>query len=202
MVTKVGRVWSSEEISFLKEAYDKVSWKEIAVEMKRSFHSVTHKARRLGLFKEPMKRMKRLSGSVDLNLTEWERGYLSAAIDGEGTITIIRDAMGDGIRLLPKIEITNTNTSFLKRLAKMAPSCRYRHRRKAGQKIVHVLCIHGLCRVYSVLKVIMNDLIIKRKQSESVFNFCKSRLSHPCIPYTKEEWEMYHKVKVLNRKGK
>jgi len=69
------KLWSKEEIEFLKENYQKLTKKELASMLGRPYWCVCWKCRQLGLKKEVI-------------LSDLERGYLAGFLDGESSFQL------------------------------------------------------------------------------------------------------------------
>lgn len=188
-------LWTKDEEKFVSENYSMMETKKIAGVLDKTESAVKHKAWRLGL--------KKNNWIVEnIKLTDKEVGYLAAAIDGEGSIMIIK---GSGSRLLPLIQITNTNLDFLKRIKEITGGFLVSTgKRKKHWSKRYDLKIETLSRVYPILKQVVDDLIIKKKQAQLLIKFCENRLSreNESDSPTREDWEIRKRIIELNKKGR
>lgn len=141
---------------------------------------------------------------------DFERGWLTGLIDGEGTITIYQDRWRQGNpHLKPEIGVTNTNEELIEKartvLSIYSPSVCKKKRRDEKRKDCYYLRITGQGKIASLLKNILPHLAVKRQVAEKVFEFCASRIKAMRYggggpPYSESEWCIYYGVMDLNRK--
>lgn len=187
-------LWKPDEENFVKDNYPMMETKKIAEILQKSISGVKHKAWRLGV--------KKNNWIVDnIKLSDREIAYLAATIDCDGSIMIMK---GSGTRLLPLIQITNTNLDFLKRIKQITGGFIVSTgRRKRNWSKRYDLKVEALSKVYPILKQVVDDLIIKKKQAELLIKFCANRLNreNESDAPTKEDWEIREKIKELNKRG-
>jgi hypothetical protein len=191
-------VWSENELRILKENYKKMTAKEVAKLLPgRSERAIR---RKLYLIKFPWKPRYK----ADITLTDRQLGYLAAALDGEGSVSLILVRPQNWLR--PSVEISNTDMSFLNKIREMLPNLGFIRARKpkGKRKKAYGFVIQRLANVYPLLKVLLPELTAKKRRAELLIDFCESRLSHGKLyycPYTEREWEIYYELRKLNRRG-
>lgn len=107
--TTVPVPWKLRDIQFLERNYAKLDNNAISKALNRSIPSLMWKAHELGLLKES-----RFPKNI-APLKEWQKGYIAAFLDGEGSVTLYKDKKY-GFRA--NIEFTNTNKGVLETIAK------------------------------------------------------------------------------------
>lgn len=106
-------------------------------------------------------------------LSEFERGYVSAFLDGEGSLWISKSGSAAHESYIPYISFSNTNLAVLERLQSIigAGKIRLPHRNAShwGTKPVYALDIY----VRNVIKTLLTqlELIIKKKQKDFMLEF-------------------------------
>lgn len=201
-------LWGTEELRLLKKLYPVTNTKELSKILERSPSAIKHKASRLDLYKNN-------AVIVDMKLTDVQRGWFAAAIDGEGSVILTRRRKRDkrkgpeyvSVNLLPEIRIHNTSLPFLEKPKNILGGTIYRCHRggisKTGEKLpdAYTWVINTIAKTYPLLTEILSELVIKRKQAELLMEFCESRLNRPKQndPYTMREFEIYHEIRLLNR---
>jgi len=108
-------------------------------------------------------------------MKEWERAWLAAAIDGEGTISLHRNGGGKvrpslrGFSYAPIVLVCNTNLDFCKFAQKITGVGRIQTiKRKAPYKTLYRWVVTGR-RCKPILLEICPYLIIKEKHAFSLF---------------------------------
>jgi len=182
--------WSPDEIRFLKEKYSKLSLVEIARILHRSVRSVESKSRRLKL------RQQAICNIEPLNLTETEKAYIAGLLDGEGNVNIsIIRRHGKPLRVIPQVEISNTNKEVLEWIAervnqgnrRISRLRRYTDHRFSKPLDNYYLSISGRLAIEPFLQALLPYLHIKKLPTECLFKFLKSHI--PFEPYTLEDWQ-------------
>jgi transcriptional regulator with XRE-family HTH domain len=143
-------------------------------------------------------------------LSEFDKGWVSALIDGEGCIRIeLRtrvNGYAQGFSLSPSIQVTNNCLEFLLALNEKLGVCCSTYLQKytnPKHKTTYHWQLKGVYQVKSLLEQITPYLIVKRKQAELVLEYCLSRLdglmklTAQC-PYTEREIELAEEVWKLN----
>ena len=159
------------------------------------------------------------------NLSWFEKGFVSAAIDGEGTITIAqkirkqRYVWGKKPKnkknyktFIPNISIANTNKNFLKyikHIIGIGYITKNKARPKKNKKAHYRYSIENLADIEKLLNQIINTLIVKRKQAEILLNYCSLRLDKLALNkgridlarYGDEERRLVKAIRKLNKRG-
>lgn len=158
-------------------------------------------------------------------LSEYERGFIVAAIDGEGTIGIHKKiykqkyVWGKKVRkrkgyeqYKPLIGIYNTNKSWLIQIKKII-GCGYltgiKPNIEKNKRAYWRFHIENLMDIKVLLLQIIDYLIVKKSQAKILLEYCSLRLDkitlHPkrmdLARYGDEEKELYEKIVELNKKG-
>ncbi len=147
------------------------------------------------------------------NLTEPERAWLAAIIDGEGTITIskVKDIeYRRGFYYCPKLEISNTNKTVLDKVWQLVGAGGVyiaKREQSAWKKKWAYMASAGVMR--AILPQIIPYLIIKRAQAERMWEYLKYIESNPILglreipPGYYERLDLvYVALKKLNEKGR
>lgn len=140
-----------------------------------------------------------------LDLIAFDLGWLCAAIEGEGSISLTgRLYKGGAIGITPVITLTNTQAAFIERgqiIASRYTSPGYRYiapERKPQWAVGHRVDWVGPKRVIKLLAVIEPHLIIKRAQAAVVREFCELRLSKSIkTRFEQREYELFFQSRGL-----
>ncbi|MDE1852493.1 MAG: hypothetical protein KGI38_01965 [Thaumarchaeota archaeon] len=148
-------------------------------------------------------------------LTEPERAWLAAIIDGEGTIMLSKrkcSAARRGFYYIPSLEITNSNKALLiKILVMIGEGGVYPDRRSEGNPRWKKKWIYngsaGLMRV--ILPQILPFLIIKKEQAKTMLEYLQYVRDNPIVGlkvipagYYDRIDHLYMALKKMNEKGK
>lgn len=200
-------IWTEEQNKLLIEEFADASEEELVKKIGKSWEAITSKAYILGLRRNWYK-------LPQIGLTERQIGYLAAAIDGEGSISLIlvnknyKRARNPYLR--PVIEITNTQKSFIKKIEEMLsvteklgfinvkPKYFYGPRKKP---LYRFIAQRGR-RCRAILELVLPELTARREQAELLMEFCGRRAKNykhkKNVPYDKREWEIYYQLRELN----
>jgi hypothetical protein len=140
-------------------------------------------------------------------LNDFERGYIAALIDGEGSLELQFKQRKSrlGFNITPMIAIGNNSLQLLKYTQKILKSGRIKKRKQK----CHILYACKLTHVLSILMQIKDYLIIKKRKAEIIIKFCELRLqkiraNNGCdkrAAYTEQEYEILQKFRLLNNDG-
>ena len=145
-------------------------------------------------------------------LSEYEKGYITGAIDGEGCLTCFKRKgkklkLGFGIR--PRLSITNTCPEFLSYLKEIIGfgfirPVRYKRQREHWKK-VQIFDV-GSKGLKILLPEIKNGLIIKKHQAELLLELIQineeNNKQRSTKGNTERMIEIFNEIKKLNKKGK
>jgi hypothetical protein len=141
-------------------------------------------------------------------LTEGQRGYIAAFLDGEGGIQITRSVRKDReytIALHPAVYFTNTNKEAILAIRKwLGGGSITRRREGSNHKDTYVLTISGVKTILQLLDAVRPMLIIKAKRADLMLEYCRSRISHnrgKGRRFTSNELRLYTAIKKLNQRG-
>lgn len=145
---------------------------------------------------------KRLHSQEKCNkLNDFERGWLSALIDGEGSISLLVD-FEKSLRIHAKVVISNTSYELLKKVREVLGIgfLRQEYRKKPKRTDMYSFAIYSFSGIASLLEQIQPVLIIKKRIAELVLKFLKNRLKRK--EYTTEDAKFCRDVYILNRRTK
>jgi len=209
--SKNKRRWTDEEVEELRKLYPITPTSKLVAVFKRSYESIRKKGNQLRLKKlgAPPYRGHVVTQSIKM-LSEFEKGWISALIDGEGSISLHISRRPQNRRykrdfaIQPIIMITNNNLELLEQVENIIGGGIVRQKYKPNPKWKPTYHWHltGIRRLLSLLKQVTPHLIVKRKQAELMLKYCSSRLEKLngtfYAGYTQEEIEMAHQMGVLN----
>jgi len=143
------------------------------------------------------------------HLTDFQKGYLAAFLDGEGGIQLTRNFRRNReykLALHPCVYFTNTNEVVIRQMRQwLGCGCVTRKRSENPRhKDTFALSITGTRNVLALLDVVRPYLIVKQRQADLLIEYCKSRLRHYRSGdrrFNKRELEIYTKLRRLNMKG-
>lgn len=105
-------------------------------------------------------------------LTDFEKGWICSAIDGEGCITYNLKNNSGGIR------IANTNYDFIKyaySVMKCSAKIRIDKRQMGNRKILYEAILNGKKQLVWIIPQIVNRLIIKKDKAKILLTCAKKR---------------------------
>lgn len=211
----LGPYWTKQEDQVLFELYqryDVSNKEEILSRINRSWGSISRRAKDLGLFRgnyiPPLDRLPKYKPNAQDCI------WLACAIDCEGNISLTKRKRRDlpnNFNLLPSIQFCNTNIgiveSFRNRTFPNEVKLRTLKRIENSHgkwKDKHFIIIARMPLVYSLLKKIKNNLIVKNKQAEAVMEFIKlenkrikARIKYG-QKYLDRQLEIFEEVRNLN----
>lgn len=149
------------------------------------------------------------ASTVDVgNLSESQKGYIAAFLDGEGGIQITLTKRKDRectTALHPDVYFTNTDERAIQALRSWVGGGSVTKRREAWpHKDTHVLTISGVRSILELLSAIRPMLIIKASRADVMMEYCRSRLLHyrgKGRQFTENELRLYTTTRQLNRRG-
>ena len=182
-LTKHRLNWTEEEEKLLKKTYlESESVKHLSEQLGKSYCSVITKAYKQGL-------SRKIEKKEILPLTEAQKAYLAGIIDGEGSLTIVKNKSG---KLWPILSITQKNPQLLYWI-KNTIGHGYICRRKRD---IYHFYLRRQSLIKDLLGLIKPYLILKRKQAEILIQFCENRLKNRY--YTKQDFDLEKKIKEAN----
>lgn len=133
-------------------------------------------------------------------LNEIEIGYIAGFVDGEGCVGIHKrkhkNKFGQWIGYSGILQISNTNKEvmeWLKKKCGVSSEIYYKHP-KGNRKAAYGISFNK-SESYSLLKIILSHLIVKKQQAEIFLLFCENSKD-------KEIREAcFQKLKILNKRG-
>ncbi len=142
------------------------------------------------------------------HLTDAQKGYLAAFLDGEGGIQItrtFRQAREYKLALHPTVYFTNSNREVIQRLRDWLCVGSVVHRKEPKpHKDMFILHVTGTRNVLELLRCLILLMIIKARQADVMIRYCESRLSHyrgNDRQFNELELELYTALSKLNKKG-
>ena len=169
--------WTKKEDDTLRMLYPIASKEEILKNLPiRSWKTILQRAKS---FKIRRKGINIQKCTLTKRLGDFERGFLVALIDGEGSIGLSTKRVGSKrkfIRIAPFISIVNTCKPLLEKAMQFIGGGSL-FNRKGTRKEIWTLGIYGTRNVAFLLEQIHNDLIVKKDKGDLVLKFCKSRVN-------------------------
>lgn len=154
----------------------------------------------------------RIVQNMTSRLNDFEKGYLSGFIDGEGWVGVAkqkRTSMKRGFKWSPFVQVSNTNLEVLKRVNEMCKNLGWvqmtsghdsaKKRINRGWK-VNFVCVFGSNPLRWLLPQIKDTLVIKKKQAEillDILPLLESNLRHKNDLKINE---LYSQIRELNAK--
>ena len=184
--------WNREEEEILRKNWRAKSIEEIKQMLpnRRTLDSIYTKAYKMGITKWQLKVNK---------LTQFEKGWIAALVDGEGTITLHRKKLKNGdIGYHPRLMIGNTNKDLMEKTKQIVGSG-------------HISCIKTSSKLKplwtyelssiplgKLLPQITDFLIVKKRRAEVVFDVIK--INHTFVGGKRKFMtsKESHKLKELN----
>lgn len=191
------RRWTEEQIQTLKTEYADHTARELASKVGHSVHATEQKIRRCGLKKQNFMPVPTPS------LTDFDLGYLSGLVDGEGCIGV---SCKKGLRYTSVLQIGNNDEGALEWCREcLQMGTTYPVKRKGKHKQGYTFEVYRLNELVTLLEFIAPHLKIKQRQAMLVLEFVKSRLAklrENCrASYSEREKHIYQELLLLNRKG-
>ena len=125
-----------------------------------------------------------------------ETAWLACALDAEGTIYVTNSGRG---RLIPRIEVTNTDPRFINKCHQITHVGFIFMKR--GQKINWKPCWYWRSGsshdIHGILRQVLPYLIIKKSQAEIVLTFIEMRASRTKV----EVNALRNQLAALNQRG-
>jgi len=189
--------WTDEETRILLENYDK-PWSELKLLLpNRTKIAIKNKIENLGLKRNRFKKIKKK------RFTEFEKGWLAALIDGEGSLGLLiskPNKYHETDLMIPRIDISNTCKALIDKVCEVTGIFQiYKGNRGNSCKPVWVWRCSSVLGILNILNAVKPYLIVKRKQAELLIEFCNLRLKNE--KYTEREYEIVKLLKKLNEKG-
>lgn len=143
-----------------------------------------------------------------LVLNDYERGWVSGLIDGEGDIGLEkckqpnRTGLGRGFAWVPRVGVSNTHRELLERLQTLlGGSISLCRARRPNQRDWYRLRMSN-----RVAECVLNaiTLVIKERQRVLLLEACKKTAEHArySTPNDARLEQIYLELKVLNRRGR
>lgn len=141
-------------------------------------------------------------------LSDLQKGYVAAFLDGEGGIQITLSHRKDRaytLALHPDVYFTNTNHEVILRIREwLGGGSMTRRKERGNHKDTFVLTISGVNSILQLLESIRPMLIVKADRADIMMEYCKSRLMHnrgKGRRFTRNELRLYRALKRLNKRG-
>jgi len=165
----------------------------------RSRYAIKKRAELLGLTWKPKNMV-----SLD-KLTEFELGWLTAIIEGEGTLTI-----NNKRNPRPVIQVANTDLSIVNTVSRLLNVGFVVHDARKNRVTSYYIIINSVWSAYNILKKLQPCFMSERKKElcSLLLRFCELKLNRyykkKKIPkhIQTEIQDIMHKVAKLNRKGR
>jgi hypothetical protein len=218
IVTKAHRLgltlqhgWSAEELQKLKLLYPKAEKGEILRAFPdRTWEAIVRMAHKNGM----ARRTPMLDKLPAIELNDIEKAQLAMMIDCEGKIGFQKQKKRKGYsddRYLPMIQISNTKRQLVEFFRDLIGNPKYKigiADNGPNRKQIYYLSITSMPRIYAVLKLIKDYLMLKRKQAVLTIEFIElhdklQREQRCCLrrDYPPRMHEIYREMKMLNKRG-
>ena len=191
------RQWTIPEEEQLKKLYPYSSAEELTNIFGRSIDSVRHKGIRLGVRRYYSDFSSKLTRG---EATEWEIGWITALFEGEGSVHFINGRKSPR----PAIYISNTNREILEKAQGIIGGDIYicSHPEHSNRKTCYYLQLRSSRAVHDTLRLLMPNLIVKKRVSDLMVGFCRLRLSSfRQAPYSQEQKDIRDLVYKANKRG-
>jgi len=182
--------WTKEEEERLRELAKTHSIREIAEILGRTYKSVQHKLRKLGIC-AALAAIYYDESKIKLQLTETEKAYLAGFLDGDGSIYFQFGKTSLG-HVRPAIKFANTDEKVIRWICEKIPFAHPETRltRTPRSKRVrkYTATIHGITTCKPILEALKPYLIVKKEACEMALKFCEMRMQKPLgAPFSEEE---------------
>lgn len=197
--------WTPEELQLLEVKYPSATKEELLSLFDRHpWASIQDKAKDRGLKRDLHFVVIRKKPVKNLELSDVDVGYVTAFLDGEGSISLKRERRGHK-HYKAKLYFANTHKPVLEWLKEKLGGCLYQMSKSKheGCTPCYMLEIEGLRHIPPILKVLLPHLKVKRRHAELMLAWCESRLSHKRVnhPYTEDELKIASELRSLSAKG-
>ncbi len=227
-IAKKKPFWTEKEDEILIEIWNEKPKKEILKLLpNRSWRSINHRARFLIKKRNLLPRTyhKKIRENnilekiptfdklfINKNKEEFKRGfligYLAGILDGEGNINLGYDKRWGG-SFHSKIYISNTDKKiidFVHQNILPFANITMRSNNYCGHKKLYRISIDSHYMINAILSKLYPYLIAKRKQAILINDFlslhnAERSLNNPPYSTSSKEWELYEKMKLLNKRG-
>lgn len=141
-------------------------------------------------------------------MSQFELGWLSGIIDGEGCFGLHHLRTKGYEYLRPSLSLANTDARIITRIVEDFEKlgipyyiCKQKARH-AGQKNAQMIQVPGIKRVKRLLDALYPYLGVKKQQAAVLQEYVALRLSKPqSSPYGEDEEKLRLKLKDLNQRG-
>ena len=140
-------------------------------------------------------------------MSEPEKAWLAAMIDGEGCILLVQNCRRGTTRryVFPSISVANTNAKLIERVREVVghldTRVQTRDRSQLRNKTIQHVFVNRIAMA-DVLEAIKPYLIAKVRQAELVIEFCREHDTMPCKTAPLDRWfEMHAECASLNKRG-
>lgn len=148
----------------------------------RTWPSIRSRAQKLKL---PLRSQGWWKDLTPVELTDFERGFVVALIDSEGSLIIHinrRDPQKyqsfKNFTLTPEVVVGNTIRGFLEKAHQIiGGSIKPRKQHNPKHSKSFDLRLNGLDNIYRLLKAIEPDLTVKKEQCKLMLEYCQSRMN-------------------------
>jgi hypothetical protein len=189
-------VWTDEEIEKLKQIYPTFKKEEIIRLLNKSWSAIRTKASELGIKRITIKGIENLNLE---NLKESEKGWITGIIEGEGAIYLSKVNWKGYIYLSPKLTIHNTRKELIDKIQKLIGGKVYIDKNGRRKKPLYIFTISNVINILRILQTLKPYFVSKKEECNLMIEFCKLRLENFHLPNSKREWEIYERLKLLNK---
>lgn len=140
------------------------------------------------------------------DMNELDKSYIAGIIDGEGCVGLAKQVkeLKDGsesIVIRPQIRVGMTDKETVEHVGKKvgSGSFSFQYEEDDTKKEQEIFVINAINDVIDFIEQIKPYMITKKKQSELLLEYCKSR--KPRTEYTERQLEIYDELRELNKRG-
>lgn len=198
---RFGDFWTQEELTVLKEHWKKKGKDVCSLLPNRTWGAIKRKASLLQL------KRRKIEILPPLDLEEWQKGYVAATIDDEGTMSI-HTGSRPFRQHFPIVFVTNTAFNLLQHIRTLLQGGRVKPHQKATPKrnASWRWWLSGYQNIKMLLEELLPYLFIKRELAKLIIEYCSSRLNRGAKPghhlgLTERERQIIEEVKIINSHG-
>ena len=119
--------------------------------------------------------------------------YVAAVLDSKGDFQFGLGYTG----FVPSVRIVSKDHDWLNQIKRWFPEFNGPRECKVKGRKSYYIYVSKIKNLVELLKVVADEMLLKKDQAELIKEFCESRLSHPYTPYTLGELQIVHRFRLL-----